>query len=542
MQINAAARQKYAELTKAASLFKSGQLEPANAYAQQLLKKYPREALLFNILGGVAAEADRLREAEKYFSKGVRIDPRNFEILRNLAKVQLSLHKPLQAEQNLKKALKIKPDFVEGWNTLGLVYLEKKETASARKAFAKALDIDPAFAEAAANILIELEASNDLEGLKTSLDTFEQHLDGHPVTIMCRGLVANREKDYQSALELMESVSFTADSALENKMLETSRVAHMAKLEDRLEQYEDAYRLFIEANRNSLQNAAQETFSAKRFRDHIAYRHDYFSAFTPDKWPKIETLDAEPVFMVGFPRSGTTLLDTFLRGHGDIAVTEELPMVQSLINKLGTNAAGELSRLESISGMKAQNAGELYLRELHKNAGDAPVRVDRMPFNILRVGEILRVFPKAKFILALRDPADVVFSCFMQNFAMNDANANFITPESSAGIYDETFDLWRLYTEKLDFSYFTLRYEDVVEDAEATLRPLVDFLGLEWDPAMLDHQKTAQSRERIKTASYAQVVQPIYKTALRRWEHYADFMPDALETLKPWREYFGYST
>ena len=542
VQMTPAARQKYAELAKAANLFKSGQLAAAAAYSRQLLKRYPREALLFNILGGVAAENEDWRTAEKYFAKGVRVDPRNFEILRNLAKAQLNQRIPLKAEQNLKKALTIKPDFVEGWNTLGLVYLEKNEPAAARKAFLKALDISPGFAEAAANVLTELEASNDLEGLESALVRFEKHLPDNPVTSMCRGLVANRKKDYQTALSLLESITFAPGSALENKALEAARTAHMAKLNDRLGHYEAAYRLFILTNRQARENTPQETFDAEGFRKHIALRRDYFATFSPAKWPEIETPDAEPVFMVGFPRSGTTLLDTFLRGHGDIAVTEELPLVQTLVGKLGTNGLNELSRLEKISGMKAQNAGEAYLRELRKHAGDSPVRIDRMPFNILRAGEILRVFPKAKFILALRDPADVIFSCFMQNFVMNDANANFMTPESSAEVYDETFSLWQLYTEKLDFPYFTLRYEDVVEDAETALRPLVDFLGLDWDPAMLDHQKTAQSRERIKTASYAQVVQPIYKTALRRWEHYADMMPGALETVRPWREYFGYNT
>ncbi len=542
MSPSPAARQKIAELARAANLFTSGQIEAAHQMATTLLGKYPREPLLFNILGGVQAHLENWKPAERHFQKAVKLDPDNFEILRNLGKAQMASGKILPAKRALVKALRIHPGFAEGWNTLGLIYQEMNDLDAARKSFAKALSIQPAFAEAAANILSEIEQSNDVEQLEQLHRHLDEHLRDHSVTVICSGLLSIRNHDPEAARRQLDSISFSRGAALENETLENIRTEKLAKVEDKLGHHARAFALFSTTNRRALAQAPAGSFDTNRIPDQIRERQTYFSDIDPAGWKPVDTSTDEPVFMIGFPRSGTTLLDTFLRGHPDIAVTEEKPLVNKLTNVLGTDGPGRINRLETVSSIKVQKAADTYMRALTVEAGEAPVRVDRMPLNIIHIAEIMRVFPQAKFILALRDPADVVLSCFMQNFAINDATATFITPGSTADIYAQTFSLWKLYLEKLDVDHFVLRYEDLVTDAEKSLRPLVGFLGLDWHPAMLDHHATAQKRTRINTASYSQVVQPIYKTALRRWERYADLMPGALETVKPWRAYFGYNT
>ena len=160
--------------------------------------------------------------------------------------------------------------------------------------------------------------------------------------------------------------------------------------------------------------------------------------------------------------------------------------------------------------------------------------------NITHVGSIHRVFPDAKFILALRHPCDCVLSCFMQTFKLNGAMMNFLSLEQSARLYAAVMELWTVYRQKLDLDVHVVKYEELVQDLEGTCRPLIRFLGLEWDDNLHNYQKTALERGSIHTPSYSQVVQPLYKRASGRWTNYREQMEPVLPVLQPWIEAFGY--
>ena len=521
-------------------LFKSGHLNDAENFAKSLLSRYPREPLLYNILGSTAASRRNWILAEKHFAKAVKLDPKNFEILRNLANVQRNMLRFLPAEQNLVKALKINPKFAEGWNSLALVYLNKGDREKARSAFKNAFKIRPEFTEAASNYLIESERDNDITQLEDTLKDFESIIPEHDVTVFCRGLLHEKSKEYLPAQKAMNAISFAPNSQNPVDDLEILRVSKLAKINDRLGNYAEAYQQFTQANDLLISRTAPEDYKPEAFHNSIDTRYDYFKSDAATNWLPIQTSVAVPVFIIGFPRSGTTLLDTFLRGHKDISVIEEQPLIAGFVTQLDTFGAGNITNLTELSENTARKSEAIYLKSLKKAAENKPVIIDRMPFNLVHIGEILRVFPNAKFILSMRDPADTVFSCFMQVFNVEGSMSNMTTTLAAAKTFDHLMQLWLLYLEKLDVDFMVCHYESVIEDAEAALKPIIEFLDLEWDPALLDHQRTAAKRDRISTASSSQVVQPIYKTAIKRWENYADLMPEALEILRPWRAHFGY--
>ncbi|MHA1127530.1 MAG: sulfotransferase [Alphaproteobacteria bacterium] len=521
-------------------LFKSGRLDDAGNFAKSLLSRYPREPLLYNILGSTAASRRNWVLAEKYFAKAVKLDPKNFEILRNLANVQRNVMRLLPAEQNLVKALKINPKFAEGWNSLALVYLNKGDRKKARGAFKRAFKIRPDFTEAASNYLIESERDNDIAQLEDTLKNFESVIPKHDVTVFCRGILHEKNKEYLPARKAMNTISFAPDSQNPVDDLEIMRVSKLAKINDRLGNYAEAYQQFTQSNGLLVSRTRPEDYKPETFHNSINSRYEYFKSDAAKNWPSIQTSDAAPVFIIGFPRSGTTLLDTFLRGHKDISVIEEQPLVAAFVTQLDTFSPENIPNLTTLLEDTARKSAVNYLKSLKKTAGSKPLIIDRMPFNLVHIGEILRVFPKAKFILAMRDPADTVFSCFMQVFNVEGAMSNMTTALAAAKTFDHLMQLWVLYLDKLDVDHIVCHYESLIEDAEATLKPVIDFLDLEWDPALLDHQRTAAKRDRINTASSSQVVQPIYKTAIKRWENYAEHMPEALDVIRPWRAHFGY--
>jgi len=129
----------------------------------------------------------------------------------------------------------------------------------------------------------------------------------------------------------------------------------------------------------------------------------------------------------------------------------------------------------------------------------------------------------------------------MANFRLNDGMANFLTLESAADLYDASFSYYEHVQQLMPFPTHVVAYEKLVADRETELRALFDFLGLDWHDAVLDHQETAKKRGRIKTASYAQVIEPIYTRSAGRWEKYRKYLEPVLPVLRPWIEKFGYT-
>jgi hypothetical protein len=199
--------------------------------------------------------------------------------------------------------------------------------------------------------------------------------------------------------------------------------------------------------------------------------------------------------------------------------------------------------LATLNNHQRNELSNVYFKELATHLNSTimhKIVVDKFPLNINNVGLIHSIFPEAKFILALRHPYDCVLSCFMQNFKLNDAMANFLTLEDSARIYDATMRHWHEYNRVLDLNVGQLKYEDLIQDLQTTVTSVLNFLNLEWDDNLLNYQQTALSRGRINTPSYNQVTQKLYTQANGRWKDYQEQMREVSSWLDPWVSYFNY--
>ena len=245
----------------------------------------------------------------------------------------------------------------------------------------------------------------------------------------------------------------------------------------------------------------------------------------------------DPCFLVGFPRSGTTLLDTFLLGHPDVAVLEEVPVLNEAVKLLGAMAGLPQRSVEEL-----EQARQAYFSELdrHLDPAFAGLVIDKMPLNMLALPYIRCLFPNAPVIVAQRHPCDAVLSCFLQGFAPNDAMACFLDLQDSANFYDAAMTVFCTARDMLPLRIHTLVYEDLVAAPEQALRPLIDFVGLEWDRDLLDHRSTAVARGAIGTPSYDQVAQALSKAPIGRWQRYEAQLASVLPTLLPWAQRLGY--
>jgi tetratricopeptide (TPR) repeat protein len=311
-----------------------------------------------------------------------------------------------------------------------------------------------------------------------------------------------------------------------------------AKINDQLGDYSGA---FAAADR---MNRAMPEFDhwVGKAAEHRRLLRGYERRIEPDWVTRLRPLGAggrrAPAFLVGFPRSGTTLLDTFLMGHPETKVLEEFPMMGAAEKVLGN-----VTDLPSRSRAQLEQAREAYFAELdrHADASFPGLVVDKLPLNMMALPMIYSLFPDARVIFAQRHPCDAVLSCFMQSFTMNHAMACFLSIEGAADLYDAAMGVFTRSRELLPLAVHTLVYEELVSDPEPALRPLVDFLGLEWRPEILDHRSTAMSRGAIGTPSYDQVTEPLSKVPSGRWRRYEKQLAPVLPVLLPWAERLGYS-
>jgi hypothetical protein len=243
---------------------------------------------------------------------------------------------------------------------------------------------------------------------------------------------------------------------------------------------------------------------------------------------------------VGFPRSGTTLLEQALAGHPRVVALEEAPTLADQYQEFLRDADG-LARLECIG---AREAGAWRARYWHavRAHGAAPlgrVFVDKAPAGTLNLPIVAKLFPEAKILFAVRDPRDVVLSCAMSAFQMNALTYAFTDLAETAACYGACMALAQTYRRVLPLEVMEVRHEALVEDFAGGLAAVATFLGMTFDPAMAYVARTAQQRP-VRTPSAVQVREGLNRRGLGRWRNYRDELAPVLEELAPWIERFGY--
>lgn len=404
----------------------------------------------------------------------------------------------------------------------------------AERAFRSALAIDPSMTDAYLGLAVQYEHTNREEEFAPLIALAEANgLDEGALAFM-RAYEYRRAKQFEEAL---------ASLALVPPEIEPERAIHLrGQILDRLGRTDEAFEAFLATNDLHVASPTRPLERSAALRQKLGEDLDLLTPEWTASWPPVESggEHPDPVFLVGFPRSGTTLLDTILMGHPDTVVLEEQPPLNNCDKRIGGMAAIPGLDAAEVAGLR-----RFYFDEVAKVApkplGSGRMLVDKSPLFLSKAVLIQRLFPNARFILALRHPCDVLLSCFMSNFRLNDAMSNFLRLEDAAQFYDLTFRHWERARELFSLNVHTIVYERLVENVEAEVRPLFDSLGLEWRDEALDHRATAKARGLITTASYAQVVEPIYKRAAGRWEKYRAHLEPVLPVLRPWVEKFGYA-
>jgi len=324
------------------------------------------------------------------------------------------------------------------------------------------------------------------------------------------------------------------------------RLFPIARSLDALGRYDDAWRVLVEAHASQAESIQRQSPQwALRALPDMSVTALGCDAADVAAWDHTgaPSTAMSPVFVVGFPRSGTTLLELALDAHPQLKSMDEQRFVQDALDELIAAGAAYPQHLRGVAPDVLERVRANYWERVAKKVKLAPGErlVDKNPLNILRLPAIQRVFPNARILLAVRHPCDVILSCYMQQFRAPDFALLCRSIESLGVGFRRTFDYWYGQSALLAPAVHELKYEDFVRDFEAGTRAVTDFLELPWAETMLRPAERAQAKGYISTPSYAQVTQPVNQKSVDRWRRYEKFFGAALPPLEPYLTRWGYA-
>ena len=492
-------------------------------------------------MGVALSSANKPEEAILAYNNAISIKPNYPEAYCNLGNAHKEIGKLNEAIDLYRNAISINPNFAQAHNNLGKVFQEQDKLELAMEAYKKATSIDLEYSEAWTNGAEALEKWNKLEELDDWLKQAHRNFKVVPSDISYfQAKFFWRMKERKEALKLLSTIDLKTVS--ENR--KQGFLNLKAKCFESSKNFSKAYDCFFEMN-----------LLAKKSDTYLNSNSDKFFANTKNQLEQLKLkltsgatdskdndVTISPVFLVGFPRSGTTLMDTILRSHSKIEVLEEKPTVvaaKAAIRKNGYNEIhNNIFPIDILSEAKAAYIKEF--RKYIKSSDTSSVYIDKLPLNLIEVPLINQLFPATKFILALRHPFDTILSCWMQDFEINAAMANMVDLDRIVDLYCIAMETFKICRSEYNLNVHTIRYEDLLEDLKGESSALLTFLDLTWETKMEDYRATALKRGRINTPSYSQVSQPIYKEAKYRWVNYKEYLDKYSDQIEPWIQEFGY--
>lgn len=438
-------------------------------------------------LGLAFLEARRPIEALDCFEEALRLASDDIEAINHAARALLFLSRPNEAMARLERARMIRPDHPETHLNLGIGLQVLGRFEAAKEAIGRALALKPDLSDAYYNSVLS----------RTLADAGE----------------AERLEKLLEDPELASAQRGTLGYAL-------------AKVYDDLGRYDDAFRHLAQAN------DLRDREMGARAEAHIEYVDRVVAAFGADLFAAKERLGHDsdlPVFVVGMPRSGTSLVEQILASHPRVFGAGELDDIRQLTRRLPAALSASASYPECVRSLDVDTARRLaaeYLERLRELAGRAERITDKMPGNYLRLGLIALLFPRARIIHCRRDALDTCLSCYFQNFGRNQPLfANLTKLGTVYRQYERLMAHWRRV---VPIPVLDVQYEDLATDQERVSRRLVEFCGLPWDDRCLDFHRQERA---VATASFWQVRQPIYTTSIGRWRHYASHLGELKRAL-----------
>ena len=565
-------------LIQAETSLKAGDITTAENSVRHMLELAPgrEDALLF--LYRTSRQQNRMPAAEALIRRVVTINPNNFWATNELTLMLLGKGALAEAEIHARNAIRIAPQNAQAHNLMGLVLTEANRPLigeyhyrrvlelaegeepitlanlawnlknqgridEARALYKRSMELKPGVLQTVLGFAKMEEADRKFDAALKLLDEAEKLLPDNPSVQLTRATVLARQKKTEAALEILHEPE---DSGSATIKLGPSELSEKGRLLDQLGRYDEAFAAFDTAKKRALEFGARP-YMAEAAADLANRLKGFFTERRLKTLPVAEVRPnfPQPVFIVGFPRSGTTLIEQTLTVHPRISAGDELPYINDITQIMPRLLASPLNYPDALAElwMGDQREGLNELRDYYLNRAaksgifkeGADFFTDKMPLNETHLGLIALLFPQSPIIHVIRHPLDVLLSVYSNHLTHGFFCAAQM--ETIAQHYNLVADLILHYRQNLNMRYLPVRYEDMVVDQEANVRKILDFVGVDFDPRCLSFE---QNTRYARTASYAQVTEKLYDRSRYRYRPYLKHLEPVLEILRPVIDRLGY--
>lgn len=575
----AAAQQHWGpSLAKAQEAYLRKDFDEATSIVTDILEHFPTFVSALLLLYKIHADKDNVQAAQALLTRAVKIDPNKIQPTLELTQLLLRKGDRAQAEYHGRNAIRISPRNARAHMLMGAIFTAINRNRAGEYHFRRALDLH----SPNANIFMHLaqnmknqgrmdeseeyyskayelnpkdpsillgwitmeEARQNLEKAWQLLEELESLGQRQAAAALQRAILLGREKRFSEAIETLDNIG-AHEEAVETDPTATF-LLEKGRLYERLERYDDAWGCFEKAKAIVHKNEKFH-YREKQATKLVKSLKSFFTSGRMELLPRANTLPGRPnpIFIVGFPRSGTTMVEQTLSRHSRITAGDELTFIGDLTRfmprMLGSPMPYPLSLADLWLGdnqAALDDARNWYLNRVDQLGildRDATWFTDKMPLNETNMGLISLIFPKSPIIHVVRHPLDVIVSVFSNYLTHGFFCAFQLT--TIAQHYALIFDLIQHYRESVHPNYIAVKYEDIVADQETNVREILSFVGEDFEKECLDfHENTRYAR----TASYRQVTEKMYTTSVQRYSHYLDKLEPILPIVRPAIERLGY--
>ena len=473
-----------------------------------------------------------------------RLNPSNAGIHLQLGRAHGLLYDYAAAERSFELAVRVSPQKAQALATVGVQCRDFRSPDMAERYLQRALTQK----EATPEMFVELaELYERLRRVEEAGALIDRALGLNPAcapALLARARLERQAGRLDGAAQLLRTFPANADPAIRMRA-----GYELGAILDRLGRYDEAMAAFQQAKALLRPQAERPTMELAVMRKRIQDLIENTPAEVLHRWFDDSASFQPPhrlALLGGHPRSGTTLLEQVLDSHPDIVSAEETEIFyDDAYAPLLRGRPDDIAMHEGlIHATPAQllSSRQNYFRAMDRSLGQpvgGRLLIDKNPSYTFLIPALIRIFPEIKFLIALRDPRDVVLSCFMQSLPMNQVGAAFLSLDSAVAEYTALMSHWQTVKGRLKNPFLEVRYEDMVENLESVARRTLEFLDVPWDDRVLGFDAHARSKT-VRSPTYADVTQPVYKRAVGRWQHYQKYLEPHLARLEPFVKEFGY--
>jgi tetratricopeptide (TPR) repeat protein len=510
----------------------AGRLADAEILCRGILKEAPRHVDACCSLASILHAQGKLAEAFALLSEAMRLAPDHLMARMGLAQVLRDLGHPVAAEPHSHAAVHLSPDYAPAHYIHGLILRDLGRSDEAFNSFKAALRLQPHYADAQTHLGLLLLSQGRAEDAR---DAFHGVLRLNPnntwaLSGLSRLAAAGHYTFSVAEIGKLETLACQSDRPIKER---AGLCFALARIYEQAGDYDQAFAQSRRANELlkdylRLRGVAYDPVRHSRLVDGL------IAVFTPAYFERVRPfgVDSEvPVFVVGMPRSGTTLAEQILASHPRVYGAGELHDIGQIVIKLAQGLGGPEnypSSFARLDPVPTRALAEKYLSQLRQRGGEADRVVDKMPFNYQHLGVIAALFPRSRIVHCRRDPIDTCLSCYFLDVTQP---LPFGPDLAHLGHHYREYErLMSHYARVLPLSLFELRYEDLIADQETVTRQLLDFCGLDWDDRCLRFHDTART---VNASNSLQVRQTLYSSSIGRWKRYQAHLGALLEALGP---------